>query len=225
MRAVWVYRNVEVHWLGHDSFVLRGSKTVVIDPFKAQGNYKADALLISHEHYDHLSEDDIRRFSQDSTVIVAPRICRDPLRKFKQEKILVAPGERVEAGGMTVEAVPAYNLNKFRSPGKPFHPKEDGRVGFVITLDGVKFYHAGDTDATPEMRSLDVEVALLPVSGTYVMTADEAAEAAKAMRVRVAIPMHIGSIVGTKADAERFKIIGEKLCAGQGKQFVILDKE
>jgi L-ascorbate metabolism protein UlaG (beta-lactamase superfamily) len=94
-----------------------------------------------------------------------------------------------------------------------------------VTLDGARFYHSGDSDATPEMKSLDVDVAFLPVSGTYVMTAEEASEAAKAMKVEVVVPMHIGAIVGSKADAERFKIIGEKLCAGQGKQFIILDKE
>ncbi len=217
---MWTYKNVEVHWLGHDSFVLRGSKTVVIDPFKAQGSYKADLLLVSHEHYDHLSEDDIRRFTSDSTTIVAPRICEGPLRSFKQEKVFVTPGSRVESKGVAVEAVPAYNLNKFRAPGKAFHPKEDGRVGFVVTLDGVRFYHAGDTDATPEMKSLDVDVALLPVSGTYVMTAEEAAEAAKAMKVKVAIPMHIGSIVGTKADAEKFKMLVGDRC-----EVRILEKE
>jgi L-ascorbate metabolism protein UlaG (beta-lactamase superfamily) len=217
---VWVYRNVEVHWLGHDSFVLRGSKTVVVDPFRAHGSYKADVLMVSHEHSDHLSEDDIRRLSGDSTVIVAPEICEGPLRKFRQHKVFLAPGSSVDAGGLKVEGVPAYNINKFRSAGRPFHPKEDGRLGYVFTLDGVRFYHAGDTDATPEMKSLDVDIAFLPVSGTYVMTADEAAAAVKAMKVKVAIPMHIGSIVGTKADAERFRQLVGGSCEVQ-----ILEKE
>ncbi len=100
---------------------------------------------------------------------------------------------------MGIEAVPAYNLNKFREPGKVFHPKADGKVGYMVTLDGSRFYHAGDSDATPEMKALDVDVALLPVSGTYVMTAEEAAEAAKAMKAKVVVPMHFGSIVGTRA--------------------------
>ena len=202
---MWTYKGVKVHWLGHDSFVLQGSKTVILDPFQAKGNYKADLLLISHEHYDHLSDDDINRFSGPSTTIVAPKICEGPLRKRSQEKKFVTPGSKVELKGVGIEAIPAYNLNKFREPGKVFHPKEDGKVGYVVTLDGVSFYHAGDTDAIPEMKALDVDVALLPVSGTYVMTAEEAAGAAKGMKAKVVIPMHFGKIVGDRRDAERFK--------------------
>lgn len=202
---MWTYRGVKVHWLGHDSFVLQGSKTVILDPFKAKGDYKADLLLISHEHFDHLSDDDIKRFANSFTTIVAPEICKEPLRKHSQEKKFVSPGSKVELKGVGVEAIPAYNLNKFREPGKVFHPKADGKVGYIVSLDGVRFYHAGDSDATPEMKALDVDVALLPVSGTYVMTAEEAAEAAKEMKAKVVVPMHYGKIVGDRRDAERFK--------------------
>jgi L-ascorbate metabolism protein UlaG (beta-lactamase superfamily) len=217
---LWTYRGVNVHWLGHDSFVLRGSKTIIIDPFKAKGDYKADILLISHEHFDHLSEDDIRRFTGPSTIIVASKQCEEQLRQFKQEKKIVEPGQRLDLGGVRIEAVPAYNLNKFREPGKVFHPREDKKVGYVVSLDGVRFYHAGDSDATPEMKSLDVDVALLPVSGTYVMTAEEAADAAKAIKAKVVIPMHYGALVGTVEDATRFRDL-----VGAARQVVILDKE
>lgn len=217
---MWTYKGVRVHWLGHDSFVLQGSKTVIIDPFKAKGDYKADVLLISHEHSDHFSDDDIKRFAGAGTSIVAPKICEGPLRHYSQEKRFVEPGSKLDLKGVGVEAVPAYNLNKFREPGKVFHPRADGRVGYVITLDGVRFYHSGDSDATPEMKSLDVDVAFLPVSGTYVMTAEEAAGAAKMMKVKVAVPMHYGSIVGTEADAERFK----KLLGG-AREVQILERE
>lgn len=217
---MWTYKSVNVHWLGHDSFVLVGSKTVIIDPFKAQGNFKADILLISHEHSDHLSEDDIKRFTTPSTTMLASKVCEDGLKRFPNEKKFVAPGTKTELGGVVVETVPAYNLNKFREPGKVFHPRQDGRVGFVVTLDGVRFYHAGDSDATPEMKALDVDVAFLPVSGTYVMTAAEAADAAKAMKVKVAVPMHWGAIVGGRADAETFK----KLLEGS-RTVEILEKE
>ena len=217
---MWSYRNVKVHWLGHDSFVLQGSKTIVIDPFQAKGDFKGDLLLISHEHFDHLSEDDIRRFTSPSTTIIAPKVCQEPLGKFRNEKKFVSPNDKVEVKGVRVETIPAYNLNKFREPGKVFHPKEDGRVGYIVTIDGVKFYHAGDSDATPEMKTVDVDVALLPVSGTYVMTAEEAAGAAKAMKIKVAVPMHFGNIVGSRADAERFK----KLLEGS-RAVEILEKE
>ncbi len=200
--------------------VLAGSKTIVIDPFKAQGNYKADLLLISHEHSDHLSEEDIKRFSNPSTIIVAPKVCEDGLRKFSNEKKFVAPGTKTELKDVVIETIPAYNINKFREPGKVFHPKQDGRVGYIVTLDKVRFYHAGDSDATPEMKALDVDVAFLPVSGTYVMTAAEAADAAKAMKIKVAVPMHWGAIVGSKADAENFK----RLLAGT-RTVEILEKE
>ena len=214
------YDGIKVHWLGHDSFVLQGSRTLVLDPYKAKGMYKADILLISHEHSDHLSPEDIRRFSDANTPIVAPRICESPLGQFTQEKKFVEPGSKLELKCVKIEAVPAYNLNKYRSPGVVFHPRADGKVGYIVTLDGVRFYHAGDSDATPEMKALDVDVAFLPVSGTYVKTAEEAAEAAKTMKVKVAVPMHYQSIIGTRADAERFK----KLVGGE-RNVEILQQE
>lgn len=217
---MWTYKGVKVHWLGHDSFVLQGSKTVIIDPFKANGEYKADVLMITHEHFDHLSDDDIDRFTTPSTTIVASRICEGPLRQRRNEKKFVEPGSKLEVKGIAIEAVPAYNLNKFREPGKVFHPRVDGRVGYVLTLDGARFYHAGDSDATPEMKALDVDVAFLPVSGTYVMTAEEAADAARAMKAKVVVPMHFGSIVGERGDAERFKRL-----LGSSRSVEILEKE
>ncbi len=202
---MWTYKGVKVRWLGHDSFVLEGSRTVAIDPFKTSGSHPADLLLITHEHFDHLNEEDIPRFTGKQTTIVAPKVCEGQLKKFPQEKVWVSPNSRTELKGVTVETIPAYNLDKFSEPGKVFHPKADGRVGYVVTLDGVRFYHAGDSDATPEMKAVDVDVAFLPVSGTYVMTAEEAAGAAKAMKAKVVVPMHYGRIVGSASDAERFR--------------------
>ena len=217
---MWTYKGVKVHWLGHDSFVLQGSKTVVLDPFKAKGDYKGDLLLISHEHYDHLSPDDVTSFSAPSTVMVAPRQCEGPLRPFRQDKRIVEPWQKLDVGGVKIEAVPAYNLNKFREPGKMFHPKEDKKVGYLVTLDGVWFYLAGDCDGMEEMKSLDADVAFLPVSGTYVMTAEEAAAAAEGMKAKVVVPMHIGTIIGTMADAERFRKL-----VGKSRAVEILEKE
>lgn len=216
----WSYGSVKVHWLGHDGFALEGSRLVLIDPFKATGKFKADLLLVSHEHFDHLSPDDIKRLTTPSTKVIASEVCRDELSKVRSDVRYVRPGSKEVVDGVTVETIPAYNTSKFSGPGKVFHPKEDGRVGFVVTLDGSRFYHAGDTDQIPEMRNVDVDVAFLPVSGTYVMTAEEAAEAARSMRLKVAVPMHFGSIVGSTNDAERFKeLLGPKL------QVVILEKE
>jgi L-ascorbate metabolism protein UlaG (beta-lactamase superfamily) len=117
----------------------------------------------------------------------------------------VKPGDKLKLGDVSIDVIPAYNLNKFREPGKVFHPKEDGKVGYIMGINGVRVYHAGDTDAIPEMKGLKPDVALLPVSGTYVMTADEAAQAVKMVEPKLAIPMHYGVIVGTEQDAQKFK--------------------
>lgn len=118
---------------------------------------------------------------------------------------IVAPGDKITVKGIPVEAVPAYNINKFRSPGVPFHPMEAGHVGFVITVDGVRVYHTGDTDSIPEMKDIRADIALVPVSGTYVMTVAEALEAVKLLKPGLAIPMHVGRGIGSMEDAERFR--------------------
>jgi L-ascorbate metabolism protein UlaG (beta-lactamase superfamily) len=116
----------------------------------------------------------------------------------------VKPGDHVSVAGVEVEAVRAYNVNKFRTPGTPFHPKEFDHVGFVVTVGGVRIYHAGDTDAIPEMAGIDCDVALLPVSGKYVMTVEEAAEAARTLGPQIVVPMHYGSGIGTPGDGQQF---------------------
>jgi L-ascorbate metabolism protein UlaG (beta-lactamase superfamily) len=201
------YQGLKVRWLGHDSFEIRNGKSVVIDPFKLRSSPgKADILLISHEHFDHLSLDDIKKVASEKTTVVAAADCKAELSKMKFKEVkLVRPGDKVQLGDVIVEAVPAYNLDKFREPGKVFHPREDGKVGYILTMKGVRVYHSGDTDAIPEMKAFKADLALLPVSGTYVMTATEAAEATKMIKPKLAIPMHYGAIVGSEADAEKFK--------------------
>ncbi len=182
-------------WLGHDGFRIDGSKTIYFDPYQIASTVKADVILVSHEHFDHCSPDDIAGIQQDSTVIITEK---DSAGKLAGNVRVVTPGEVVTIGKISVMAVPAYNI------GKQFHPKEKGWLGFIVEMDGVRVYHAGDTDFIPEMKGLQVDVALLPVSGTYVMTADEAVQAARAIRPRAVIPMHYGAIVGDETDAEAF---------------------
>jgi len=190
-----------IAWLGHDSFRLSGSKIIYIDPWHiAAGAPPADLILITHEHSDHFDKGDIATIRQPSTVIVAPA---EVTRQVEGETRTVAPGDTVTVAGVTVHAVAAYNTNKFREPGAVFHPKEDAKVGYVIELDGTTYYHAGDTDVIDEMAEIDVDVALIPVSGTYVMTADEAAVACGKLRAGVVVPMHYDTIVGSIADARR----------------------
>ena len=201
------YHGLKITWLGHDSFQIKNGKTVIIDPFKLRSvPGKADILLISHEHFDHLSLDDIKKVANENTTIITIPAAKKELSSLKVKEIKTAkPGDRMKIGDVSIEVVPAYNLNKFREPGKVFHPKEDGKAGFMIGMKGLRIYHAGDTDAVPEMKGLKPDIALLPVSGTYVMTAEEAAQAAKMVEPKLAIPMHYGAIVGSEQDAHRFK--------------------
>jgi L-ascorbate metabolism protein UlaG (beta-lactamase superfamily) len=182
--------------LGHDGFLIEGGgRSVVIDPFRVKvPGKKVDVAFVTHDHFDHCSLDDLRRFVDPSaTVVVAASNCSKSLGGLKAKELrYVKPGDSGEVSGVKFRAVHAYNVNKFRAPGQPFHPKEYGGVGYVLELAGVSVYGP-------------VDVALLPVSGTYVMTAEEAAEAAKVISPRLAIPMHFGAIVGSVKDAERFR--------------------
>lgn len=200
---MYEHNGVKLVWLGHDGFRIQNGEVVYIDPYQIQGGPKADIVLVSHEHFDHCSVDDLKKVVGPNTVVVAHDQSKAELSKLKAKEIkILKPGDKVKLGNVNVEAVPAYNVNKFREPGKPFHPKEDGKLGYVVTLNGVRIYHAGDTDHIPEMKDIRVDIALLPVSGTYVMTVQEAAEAAAAINPKVVIPMHYGAIVGSRNDAE-----------------------
>ncbi|MEM2140736.1 MAG: MBL fold metallo-hydrolase [Nitrososphaera sp.] len=200
------YRGVKFSWLGHDGFRIgAGDKTVYIDPYKLSKNQynrnDADIVFISHNHFDHLSPDDLKHVVGQKTTIVAARECGAQLKQLGLDTKLVSPGDRLTVKDVAVEVLAAYNTNK------DFHPKADGKVGYVMTLGGLRIYHTGDTDIIPEMEHARPDVALVPVSGTYVMTADEAAKATDE-RIKpkmLAIPMHYASIVGTEDDARRFK--------------------
>lgn len=193
-----------IHWLGHDSFRLDGSSTVYIDPWKLAADAPpADLILITHDHYDHFSPDDIARLSTPRTTLIGPASVTAKIDGVAA--VTLSAGETATVGGVTVTAVPAYNTDKFRQPGEVFHPRAAGGLGYIVELDGRSIYHAGDTDAIPEMRDVRCDVALLPVSGTYVMTAEEAAEACRMISAAAVVPMHYGDIVGTAADAARFE--------------------
>jgi L-ascorbate metabolism protein UlaG (beta-lactamase superfamily) len=185
-----------ITWLGHDGFLIKGDgKAIVIDPFQVKQCEPADIILITHEHYDHCSPEDVKKIRKDSTVIVTEA---QSAAKLSGDVRVVQPGDKLTVSGIPIEAVPSYNTNK------TFHPKENGWLGFIVTVGGVRIYHAGDTDRIPEMGSFRVDIALLPVSGTYVMTAEEAVEAARMIKPKVVIPMHYGAIVGSADDAKRF---------------------
>jgi L-ascorbate metabolism protein UlaG (beta-lactamase superfamily) len=195
-----------LEWLGHAGFRLQvGQATVYIDPYRVDSGPEADLILITHGHYDHFSPRDVERLSHERTILVGPAAVAE---RVSGRVLSVTPGELVEdelVRGIEVATVAAYNTSKRDQDGKVFHPREAGWLGYDLNVRGERLYHSGDTDVIPEMDSVTgVDVALLPVSGTYVMTAGEAAEAARRIQPRVAVPMHWGEHIGTREDAESF---------------------
>ncbi|HEV2423648.1 MAG TPA: MBL fold metallo-hydrolase [Terriglobia bacterium] len=198
--------NLDITRIAHDTFRIAGSKVIYVDPFKVAKSDEADIVLLSHEHFDHLSLEDLNKVIYPGTVIVASPLCKDGLKAVKVKDVhYLDPGGRRTAGQVEIDGLPAYNIDKGPEPGKKFHPPGEKRLGFLIKIDGTTVYHAGDTDFIPEMKLIKCDIALLPVSGTYVMTAEEAAQAAAAINPKIAVPMHYGAIVGSEADAQRFK--------------------
>lgn len=204
-----------LHWLGHDSFRLDGPPILYFDPWQISGDLPvADLVLISHQHGDHCSPQDIQKVSGADTVVVASSLAAAQLPGAR----VIAPGDKLLLKGIEIEAVPAYNVNKFRAPGVPFHPEADKHVGYIVTMQGVRIYFVGDTDHIPEMKDIVCDIALLPVSGTYVMTVDEAAEAARELAPKIVVPMHYGAGIGTADD-------GTRLAALYDGKVVLLKKE
>ena len=196
----------KLHWLGHASFVIRNGKVIYFDPYKIDATEKADFLLITHEHFDHCSPDDIMKIVQPSTVIVTVPGNQPKLSSIAgqvSEIIFVKPGDTLMLKGIGIQVIPAYNINK------NVHSQSNRWVGFIVEVDGEKIYHAGDTDLIPDMSSIQCDIALLPVCGTYVMTAAEAAKAADRIKPQTAIPMHYGDSVGNESDAQRFASLCE----------------
>ena len=188
-----------IFWLGHDSVRLEGSRVIYFDPWEVKGP-PADIILITHDHYDHLDGPTVKALAKPQTQIVTEASSAARLRELGVENSITVmePGDEIEVLGVNVKAVPSYNI------GKDFHPRAKNNLGFIVTVDGLSLYHAGDSDFIPEMKDIRAQVALLPVSGTYVMTWDEAVEAALAIKPDLVIPMHYGKIVGDLAMAEKF---------------------
>ena len=191
--------NIQV--LYHSSIKINKEKVIYIDPFKIEEEYHdADIVFITHSHYDHYSEEDIKKILKEDTEIVVTSNLKEKAEELinKENIITVKPYESYNVDGINFETVPAYNINK------QFHPKENNWVGYVIELNGVKYYIAGDTDLTEENSKVICDVAFVPVGGTYTMTSSEASKLVNTIKPKFAVPIHYGSIVGTKQDAVDF---------------------
>jgi L-ascorbate metabolism protein UlaG (beta-lactamase superfamily) len=198
-------QGVKLDYLGHSGFQIKGAgKTIIIDPYNIPLNVdRADIILITHGHYDHCSIKDIQMLVKPNTIAITPPDAQSKIMKVKDVNLkLIAPGQKIMIEDVTIEAIPAYNISK------PYHPKNEGWVGYIINVGDISIYHAGDTDKIPEMAVLSKYnslIALLPVSGDFVMTPEEAAEAASIIKPALAIPMHYGAgVAGTIDDAKRF---------------------
>ena len=207
-----------VRWLGHSSFIITSEVediTIYIDPYKINSDTIANYIFLTHTHYDHFSFNDIVSISNKDTRLFAPADAQPKLKEYIGNVTIVQPNDKYQVENLIIDTVPAYN--QFSG----FHPKSNNWVGYIIELDGKKYFHSGDTDYIDELNNLkskELFVAMLPVGGTYTMDAKDAAKLANVIKPRYAIPMHYGTVIGDIKDAEEFK----KLFNGET---VILEKE
>lgn len=229
MRGSTTFDSVNVDWLDHASVKLSDSDgfTVYVDPWsepfsqeELNGMEKADVIVSTHDHFDHFDVKAIQALKKRDTVLICSRESEEDVPQDIEYKI-IEPNRTVKAHKLRVRGVPAYNVDKFRSEDEPFHP-EGFCVGVLFELDGIKFYHASDTDPIDEMESLpdDIDVAFLPVGGTYTMDQDEAIEAIKKIQPEKVVPIHYGFIDETTADTARFE---EDVRSQTGSEPVVLD--
>lgn len=208
-------QNTAITALGHDGFLVELPEEklrIVFDPYEVSGEFEpVDYVFVSHNHFDHCDPVSIKKLLGPKTRIIAPISCQKELAEFEGQAEFLNDAEKYSSAKLTYWTIPAYNIDKFRAPGQLFHPRELGGVGFVLEIErdggkNLRLYHAGDTDFTPEMAELKkVDIAFIPISGTYVMTLDEAVKAVEAFQPKAVVPMHFGKLLGSSSDATRFQ--------------------
>lgn len=206
---------IEIEFLGHSSFIINNN--IFIDPYNIETDKKADLILITHSHYDHCSLEDIQKIMKPETIVIAPPDCSSKLARIEDLKTkIITPGKKFTSNNLEIEAIPAYSIKK------PYHPKENEWIGYILEINGKRIYHAGDTELIPEMNNLNVDIALLPIGGEYTMNVQEAAEAVTRIKAKIAIPMHYGNKakiqLGSSNCAEEFKELVK------GAQVVIMEE-
>ncbi len=183
------------------SILISGNVKIYFDPIKMDKKYDADYNFITHSHYDHFSKEDILNIKNDRTVIICPYDIYDDCLEmgFKESNVFkVKPYEEYNFGVIKFKTVPAYNVSK------PFHPKENNWVGYVIEFEGQTYYIAGDTDGLDENLSIKVDTAFIPIGGTYTMDALEASEFVNKLKPKAVVPIHYGMVVGDEKDLNKF---------------------
>lgn len=186
----------------HSSIKFIGDKIIYFDPYKIlQAKNDADIVFITHDHYDHLSIEDLHKVINENTLVILPESCLPTWESlgFSNTLIMVKPNKHYDIDGVPFDTVGAYNIDK------NFHPKDNNWVGYVVNIDGKRYYIAGDTDMNDDNVGVKCDVALIPIGGTYTMDYKEAAEFVNTIKPNVVIPIHYGSIVGNNEDALRFK--------------------
>lgn len=189
-----------VSLLKNSTIRIQGDKTIYFDPMGIEGEPKdADVIFISHSHGDHFSIDDIKKLAKDDAVFIIPGDCVKPVVDAGYTNIVtVLPSKSYDVDGLKFSTVPAYNIDK------DFHKKDSNWSGYIVNVNGISYYFAGDTDRIPEMDDIKASVVFLPVGGTYTMTSNEAVEAANIINPLIAVPMHYQDVAGTKEDAQNF---------------------
>ncbi len=201
-----------VTWHGHATVSVDGSVRVTVDPWNdvlSGDEAPADLVLVTHPHFDHYDAGAIDALAHDDTFVVLRGV--EPAEVGDWGHEFVDIGHHDSHHGVEVEVIAAYNDHRFREEDVPFHPRDES-CGYLFTVDGTRFYHAGDTDRIPEMDDLaakDIDIAFLPIGGTYTMDVAEAVEAARAIEADVVIPIHYDHVDGTEADPERFRDLVE----------------
>lgn len=185
----------------HSSIRIGGTTVLYFDPFRIPAaTNDADIVLVTHAHYDHFSPEDIEKIRHPKTLFVMPESLREEAFEYgftMENTIFMKAGENTAVSGVSIEAVASYNVDK------PMHPKENGWLGYLVNVEGICVYVAGDCDAMPERILCDI--AMVPIGGTYTMNPQQAAEWINGMKPEIVIPTHYGTLVGTPQDVEDFE--------------------